>query len=192
MTIHSLQPRMSYEQAMRKLNGSGPFGWMRRWLIGPLRGVAGIYLPYHLYKVTIDDRGRQSICYYAVDAATGTLDPYQFAAPPAPHAWVEVETRNSHPVRLNEGETRKLAADKVRRLLYLRGFFRVANPNITAELVQKEFYIPYWAGFYGDQQNLSLTVLNAVRQTVEGSKARRLIETWLLEPDSRRELNLAF
>ena len=55
-----------------------------------------------------------------------------------------------------------------------------------------EFYIPYWAGFYGDEDNLSLIVLNAVRQTVEGNKVRRLVKTWLLERGPQRELNPAF
>jgi len=52
-------------------------------------------------------------------------------------------------------------------------------------------FIPYWVGFYGDEHNLNLTVLNAVRRTVEGSKARRLVKSWLSERDSHCELNLA-
>lgn len=191
MTIRSLQSRMSYELAMRKLSASGPSGLLQRWLRGPLRGVAEIYLPYRLYRVTVDDRGRRSVHYYAIDAAAGTLDPYAFPTPPALNEWVEVETRNFHPVRLDEDQTRKLAAEKVCRIVYLRGFFRVTNPSITAELVRTEFYIPYWAGFYGQPQNVSLTVLNAVRLTVEGSKARRLIETWLRQPAPESPLAVA-
>ncbi|HEY6251765.1 MAG TPA: hypothetical protein VI685_17545 [Candidatus Angelobacter sp.] len=192
MTIYSFQRRMSYQEALSKLSAKGMLGGLRRWMSGPLRGVAEIYLPYRLYRVTVDDRRLQNLHYYAVDAAAGTLDPYEFATPPAADAWAEVESRNFHPARLNEAETEKLVTEKVRRLLYSRGFFRLVNPNITAELVQSEFYIPYWAGFYGDEQNISVTVLNAIRQTVEGSKVRRLIKTWLLERDSQRELNLAF
>ena len=67
----------------------------------------------------------------------------------------------------------------------------IVNPSIRAELIRPEFYIPYWVGFYGDEHNLSLTVLNAVRRTVEGSKARRLMKAWLSERDPQRELNLA-
>jgi hypothetical protein len=192
MAIQSLQWRMSYEEALRKLSATGPLGGLRRWISGPLRGIAEIYLPYRLYKVGVNDPSLQSVHHYAVDATAGTLDPYEFAKPPAADEWMEVETRNFHPARLNETETRKLVTEKVRRLLYSRGFFRVVNPSITAELVQSEFYIPYWAGFYGDEKNMSLTVLNAVRQTVEGKKARWLIKAWLLERDSQRDLNLAF
>ena len=182
MAILSLQRGMSYEEALRKLRARA--AGLRRWISGPLRGVAEIYLPYRLYRVTVDDSRLRRVRYYAVDAATGKLDPYEFAVPPAPDEWTEVDTRNFHPARLDEGQTNKLVIEKVRRLLYSRGFFRVVNPNIGAELIQSEFYIPYWAGFYGDEQNLSITVLNAVRQTVEGNKVRRLVTTWLLERDS--------
>lgn len=170
---------MEYADALRKLGTADGLGLLRRWLSGSLCGIAEIYLPYRLYKVMLDDRRIQSVRYYAVDATTGTLDPYEFATAPGEDAWIELETRNFHPVRLGESETRKIIVEKVRRLLYSRGFFRLANPNITADLVTPEFYIPYWAGFYGGEQNLSATVLNAVRQTVEGSKMRRAVQTWL-------------
>lgn len=183
---------MSYQEALTRLSASGPLNGLRRWINGPLRGVAEIYLPYRLYRVRVDDRRFQNAHYYALDAAAGTLDPYEFAEPPAADMWAEVETHNIHPTRLDESHTQRLAVDKVRRLLYSKGFFRFHNPRITAELARDEFYIPYWAGFYGDQQNIGITVLNALRRTVEGSKARHLVKTWLLEGDSKRELNLAF
>ena len=182
MAILSLQRRMSYEEALRQLSARA--AGLRRWISGPLRGVAEIYLPYRLYRVTVDDRRLRSVRYYAVDAAAGKLDPYEFANPPALGESIAVETRNFHPAYLDEDQTNKLVTEKVRRLLYSRGFFRVINPNITAELIQSEFYIPYWAGFYGHDQNISITVLNAVRRTVEGNKVRRLVKTWLLTSDS--------
>lgn len=183
---------MGYEAALRWLSRSAGKGILGRCLRGPLRGVAEIYIPYRLYKVTADDRANISVRCYAVDAAVGTLDPYEFVTPPEPDAWVEVETRNFHPLRLSESRTRTALTEKVRRLLYSRGFFRLANPRITAELIKPQFYMPYWAGFYGDEKNISVTVLSAVRQTVEGGKVRRLVEAWLLERDSHQELKLAF
>jgi hypothetical protein len=192
MKICSLARTMGYEAALRKLNARGTLAILRRCFTGPLRGVAEIYLPYRAYKATVNDRRIQSTFYYAVDAAEGTLDPYEFDARPRTDAWIEIETRNVHPVRLDEDQTRKIVLEKVRRSLYTRGFFRLSHPEITAELIQQELYIPYWAGFYGTGQNVSLAVLNAVRQTAEGGKVRRLVETWLLEHDAQHELNLAF
>ena len=175
MTICALQNKTDYELALRKLGVSG----VSRWLNGPLQGVAEIYLPYRLYKVTVGDRGVQSARFYAGDAASGTLDPYEFITLPEAEAWVEVQTRNVHPARLDESESRRLILEKVRRLLFSRGFFRIVNPQITAELVKPEFYVPYWVGFYGSAQNLRTTVLDGVRQTIEGSKARHLVQAWL-------------
>jgi hypothetical protein len=180
MTICSLQSRTGYELALRKLNASGTLGVFHRWLRGPLRGIAEIYLPYRLYKVTLEDRRVRSLRYYAMDAAAGTLDPYEFVTLPKPEAWAEVQTRNLHPVKLEESETRKLTLEKVRRLLFSRGFFQLVNPQISAELVKPEFYIPYWAGFYGNDQNVRVTVMDGVRQTIEGSKVRQLVQAWLL------------
>jgi hypothetical protein len=192
MKIRSLQRGMGYEAALRALNAPGPLAVLRRRFTGPLRGIAEIYLPYRAYKVTVSDRQVPSAFYYAVDAAVGTLDPYQFDAPLAPDAYTDVETRNVHLVRLDENQTSELAIEKVRRSIYARGFFRLSHPEITAELIQPEFYIPYWAGFYGAGQNASLTVLNAVRQTVEGSKVGRLVETWLLDGNPLHEPHPTF
>jgi hypothetical protein len=153
-------------------------------------GMAEIYIPYRLYQATLLDRRLKIIRYYAVDSATGTLDPYEFAVPPQPDAWIELETPNVHPVRLDEGLTNNMVVEKVRRFLYARGFFRLTNPTITAELIKPDFYIPYWAVFCGDQQNVRATVIDAVRQTVEGSKARQLVETWLLDSNGNSGLRV--
>jgi hypothetical protein len=108
------------------------------------------------------------------------LDPYEFVKSPEAHQ-CEVEARNCYPVRLAENETRSLAVQKVRRLLFSRGFFRLCDPQLAAALIISELYLPYWVGFYGDEQNVSLQILNSVRETMEGSKIRRLLQTWLLE-----------
>jgi hypothetical protein len=181
MTICTLQHKMTSELALRRLDSSGGFNAVGRWLDGPLRGMAEIYIPYRLYKVTFEDRGVRRAWYYAIDAASGTLDPYEFASLPEPQEWTDVEARNCYPVRLAENETRSLAVQKLRRLLFSRGFFRLASPQLTAELINSEFYLPYWIGFYGDEQNVNLKVLNAVRETMEGSKIRQLLQAWLLE-----------
>jgi hypothetical protein len=186
MAIQSLQRNVNYEEALRKL-GSGPLSRLRRWISGPLRGIAEIYIPYRLYAVTVDDRHLQSVLHYAVDTAVGTLDPYEFDTPPEPNSWIKLETGNFHPVRLDKTRTEKLVIEKVRRLLYSRGFFRLANPSITAGLIEPEFHIPYWAGFYGEEQNIRVTVLNAAHQKMEGSKVRQLVKMWLLERDSQSD-----
>lgn len=175
MTISSLQSATSSDWAQRNLSH------LSSWWSGRLRGIAAIYLPYRLYHVVVHDHGSAKARYFAVDAVAGTLDPYEFPAAPEPGCWTEVETRNCHPVTLEESETKELAIEKVRRLLFSRGFFRVAHPQITAELIHPAFYIPYWVGFYGDERNVSIKVLNAIRQTLEGNKVRHVVKAWLME-----------
>ena len=170
---------MARDLALRRLTPPGVRGTVHRWITGKLLALAEVYVPYRLYQITVQDRRVHSSRYYAVDAAAGTLDPYEFAAPPSPEAFVEVDTRNCHPVRLDEKQTNRVALEKVRRLIFSGGFFRLANPSISANLIQPEFYMPYWAGFYGDEQSLKVVVFNAIRQTQEGSKVRQLLQEWL-------------
>jgi hypothetical protein len=176
MTICILPHKVDRALALRRLDSMG----IRRWLSGPLRGIGEIYVPYRLYRVTVEDRSVRRDSYYAIDAASGALDPYEFVNSPVVHE-SEVEARNCYPIRLAENETRSLAVQKVRRLLFSRGFFRLAYPQLAAALITSELYLPYWVGFYGDEHNVSLQILNSVRETMEGSKVRRLLQTWLLE-----------
>lgn len=181
MNISSLKSNTSRNQAIRKLMPAGPRGLVRAWLNGKLRGLADVYIPYRLYQLTIHDRRLESTRYYAVDAAMGVLDAYEFLAPPPDEMFVELATRNCHPVQLDETRTRQLAVHQVRRLVFSSGLFRVSDPVFAVRLLRPDFYIPYWLGFYGEQQNLRVVVLNAVRHTYEGTKVRRLVENWLKE-----------
>ena len=179
MVIRSLRPALSEEEARRVLAPSGVSGWLQRWRKGPLLGLAAVYIPYRLYRIEIDDRGRKGTRYYAIDAAAGNLDPYEFAGPSGAEDLVEVTTRNALPSVVDEVSTCMLAIESIRRQVYLTGFFRLRNPSIAAEPAQAEFHVPYWVGFYGDPRNLSITVIEAVRKSIEGAKVRRVLSTWL-------------
>lgn len=181
MICESFPSNMTRDAALRKFLPPGRRGLTRRWLYGNLMVLAEVYIPHRLYEVTIHDRGAQLKRYFAVDATSGTLDPYEFAAAPEPEELIKVETRNCHPVLLVEQQTQQLAIEAVRQSLYAKGFFRLNNPVITAYLVRAEIYMPYWAGFFGYEEKLELVMLNAVRQTYEGSKLRRLTQEWLLD-----------
>lgn len=178
MTISTLRPTIESQPARDKL-----MPW-NGWLPSTLRGFAKIYLPYRMYRVATRDRHVENFRYFALDAVAGTLDAYEFASVPEAGCWAEIETRNCHPITLKESQTREFAIEKVRRLLFSRGFFRLAYPQITAELVHPDFYIPYWVGFYGNERNIRIRVLDAVRQTVEGNKVRQIVRAWLMEDSS--------
>ncbi|MCU1255615.1 MAG: hypothetical protein JWM83_1914 [Candidatus Angelobacter sp.] len=178
--IRTLQSAVDRELAWRSLSPQGPLGIVRRWRTGKLLAVSDIYIPYRLYHVKVDDHRVHSTRFLAVDAISGALDPYEFAESPLQGRCAEVEAKNYLPARLAEDKTRALVLEKVRRMLFSTGFFRLVKPAITTDLIG-EFYIPYWAGFYGEVHNVSVMMLNAVRGTIEGSKASSLVKTWLLE-----------
>jgi hypothetical protein len=183
MMIRSLQSVVDRELAWRSLSPRGPLGIVRRWRAGKLLGLGNLYIPYRLYQVKVDDHRVHCTRFLAVDAISGGLDPYEFPESPMPASYAEVETANYLPARLGEDETRALVLEQMRRLVFSAGFFRLVKPAITAA-VMGEFYIPYWAGFYGQLHDVSVLMLNAVRGTIEGSKASNLVKTWLLEHPS--------
>jgi len=163
---------------MRVLAPPGILGGLQRWQRGRLRALAPVYIPYCLYKIVINDRGAQAERYYAVDAACGILDPYEFSTPPEV---VEVTTRNALPMMVDERQTRERAIEKIRRHLYSTGFFRLRNPAIAAELTGPEFHVPYWVGFLGTERDVKIMVVDAVRHRVEGGKVRLLLQEWLMD-----------
>jgi hypothetical protein len=179
--IRSLQSGLTRELALRRLSPPWPFGILRRWMTGKLLGVSEIYIPYRLYSLNIQGRSARNIRFLAVDAATGTLDPYEFSAEPSQSRCLEVETRNRLPIRLDQNETHALVLEKVRRLLFSKGAALTGAPTIAAECVGPEFYIPYWAGFFGEELNVRVLMLNAVRGTMEGNKIAGAVKAWLLE-----------
>lgn len=181
MQIRSIQSEVTHELAWQRLSSAGASGILRRWMTGRLLGIADIYIPYHLYKVQMDDRRVSTRRLLAVDALSGNLDPFEFAESPMQDRCVHVETRNYLPVQLSEAETHTLALAKFRRLLFSAGFFRLAKPEIAIELIEPALYIPYWAGFYGEEQSVRILALDAVRGTIEGSKVTNSVKAWLLE-----------
>jgi hypothetical protein len=177
MQIRSIQSEVTHELAWQRLSSAGASGILRRWMTGRLLGIADIYIPYHLYKVQMDDRRVSTRRLLAVDALSGNLDPFEFAEPPMQDRCVHVETRNYLPVQLSEAETHTLALAKFRRLLFSAGFFRLAKPEIAIELIEPAL----WAGFYGEEQSVRILALDAVRGTIEGSKVTNSVKAWLLE-----------
>lgn len=194
MRILSLRSNVARDEALQKL---AP-GFIRQWLSGRLASVAEIYIPYRLYEVIIEDRRLRSTTHFAIDAATGALDPYGFSAAPSSDAFVEVETRNCHPVCVDEKRTSQMASAAGRRSAFRHGFFRLAEPSITAHL-RNEFYVPYWAGFYstrlrgnaGDEATVTLAVINAMSGSYEGGKIRKIIQEWLMNGEKLLENEFA-
>ena len=55
---------------------------------------------------------------------------------------------------------------------------------IYVELVESALFIPYWAGFYGQEHSVRVLMLDAIRGTIEGGKITSSVKGWLLESQS--------
>lgn len=152
---------------------------LRNFVVGPLRSVADFYIPFRIYRVEIENRGEKTSHIFGLDAVTGSLDLYTWEALPDESETSLLDTRNRLPVALSGEDAQRMVTDKVRRLIFMQGFFRVSNFRITAELVPGEIYIPYWAAFRGHGIRASVSVLDAVRRKMEGSRVREMLRNWL-------------
>jgi hypothetical protein len=174
-TIRSLRPRVSQDDAIAAF-GRGLGSLVR----GPLQRVAAVYLPFRFFEVEVENRGRVTRSCYAADAVTGTLDLFEFPAPPSEPEVVTLASANSVPVLVDEARALELIASKVERAVFLAGFFRVHNLHVRARRLPADVHVPYWLGFFGGGDQATLRVMDAVRRQMEGSKARALFEDWLM------------
>jgi hypothetical protein len=92
---------------------------------------------------------------------------------------VSVETWNRAEPLLDPFWARELLTEKIRRMLFQRGFFRIRDLSIRAEPISLDLHIPYWIGFYDAGGRVRLRVLDAVRGTFEGGKAQAFFHDWL-------------
>jgi len=181
--IRSLKPNVTREQAIRQFTSRGPTALFRNAAFGRLRSVADLYIPFRLFRVQITNRGSTEERLVALDAVSGTLDLYQFDHPPTDAETIWLETRN-HPLpALAHTVAVEQVVAKLRRVLYSRGFFKMRGLQITAVPLQDDLHIPYWVGFRGTNGRARVSVIDAVRRSLEGAKVRRLVETWLAASD---------
>lgn len=180
-TITSLRPRMDKSGAVAAIEGRGLARAWRHATLGPLRGVAEMYVPFHLYRVTVFKNGERTTRLMAIDAVTATLDPYSFDSVPQGEELVEVNSRNRPPALVSAEECCAKLLAKVERVLFQTGFFKIRKLKLEAELLSTSLHVPYWIGFFGAGAEVRLFVLDAVRGRPEGAKLRVLVRNWLQE-----------
>lgn len=178
VTIDSLRPNVSLEEARRLLATDGLEGMFRYLRLGRFRCLTQFYIPFDVFDLQIHRNSSMERGLIAVDAVNGTLDPYSFEHPPIDTDCVTLETRNTIPRMMALARSQKNAEERVRRLLYQRGFFRISALKITATRQPLEMCVPYWVGFFGSDSQLRMAVIDAVRRRVEGAKVRDLLRQW--------------
>jgi hypothetical protein len=190
----SLKPHVTHDEAvaafqrgsnslLRRVGGhlAGRLGGVAELCASPLRSVADVYVPYHVFRVEIVERKRQQTSYVAVDALRGMLDPYQFERPLEAADLVTISSRNRIPATLGVDAASQVVIDAVRRILFQTGVYRLRAPRILVHHEPLDLHVPYYLGFYGGGTIARLRVLDAVRRRFEGGKARALFEGWLAD-----------
>ena len=178
-TISSLRPNVSCEDAVLQFQRPGVAAQVRSLFRGPLRSVALVHIPFRLFRIEISNRGTRELRWLALDAVTGSFDPYSFEAEIAPGSLVCVATRNHPMATMSCEEAERVVIEKVRRLVFGSGFFRIRDLSIHTQAVPLDFHVPYWVGFFGSGQAARFAVIDAVRRCFEGPKVRSFFYEWL-------------
>ena len=178
-TLQVLRPNVTREEASEQFSRGLP-GWLRRATQGPLRLLADVYVPFYLFRIEITNGRRTEARVMGIDAIVGSLDPYEFDDSDSAQLTL-IDSSNFLPPRLPENQAAQQCVEKVRRILFNRGFFRMQHPSVAASYACKIWWVPYWVAFYGKDSALSLSVIDAVRRRFEGAKVRALLKDWLQE-----------
>jgi hypothetical protein len=177
-SIQTLKPNVSQTDAFRKFSAFGPGALLRQLRLGPLQRIAQVYVPFHLYRVDYD-LGREHLSrLFALDAVEGSLDLFEFPEMPKQDELSQVETRNALPANLSDDSAQELLREKVLRVIFQQGFFKLRDANLTTNRVPLDLYLTYWLAFHGTN-TVRCRVLDARRGRIEGAKAAALFENWL-------------
>ncbi len=176
--IQTLKPNVTQQEALHAFSGVGPSTLYWRMRSGPLRRIADVYVPYWLYRVQYNLGREAHATLFAIDAVNGSLDLFTFPNAPDAKDLVSIHTRNRVPPSLQHASAEALLRQKVLRVIFQQGFFKVRDLRLEITLQPLGLHVPYWLGFYGHAA-ARCRVLNAVRRRMEGAKASVLFESWL-------------
>jgi hypothetical protein len=178
-TIRSLKPSVSRDDAIRAFSSRGfanSFWQMRN---GPLQRIADAYVPCWIYGVRYELGSMTQTRFFALDAVDGSLDLFEFPRLPGPQEFLSVETRNSLRPSLTEARAEELLRERVLRVIFQQGFFKLHERGLAVIREPLELNLPYWLGLYGARGVVRCRVMDAVRRRVEGAKACAFFEQWL-------------
>ena len=186
LRISALRANVSREEAIAQMRGSGLTRIAANAISGPVRMIADAYVPFRLFSADIFNAEAHERQWLAIDAVEGALDAYGFDGPIRGEALTEIDSRNVLPGMLSGERAAEMLKDKVRRMIFGRGFFRMRDLRIEIADAGMEFYVPYWLAFRGHGARASVMVMDAVRRRMEGAKARAVFREWLVRGEEKR------
>jgi len=179
IAIRSLRPNVTWDEALQTFTAPGAASLYWKMRGGSLQRIADAYIPFRTYRVRYPIGGVQHMHLFALDAVEGSLDLFEFSTLPGDAETVLVSTRNYPAPVLSETRGEQLLRDKVLRVIFQQGFFKLRRIELETERLPGEIHLPYWLGLYSRRDGLRCRVMDAVRRRVEGAKASALFEHWL-------------
>ena len=176
--IRVLKPNVNQNDALRAFSAPGLSALYWRARRGPLQHIADVYVPYRIYHVSYEVRGSKYARIFALDAVEGSLDVFAFPHVPRDEDLITLDTRNRLASSLDSSRAAALLYEKVLRVIFQQGFFKLSEPKLQLSPEPTEVHVPYWLAFYG-RRVLRCRVLDAVRRRIEGAKASAFFEQWL-------------
>jgi hypothetical protein len=177
--IRTLKPNVTQDEAVRTFSARGLSSLYWRMRSGPLRKIAGVHVPFHLYRVRYQLGRTPYARLFAIDAVDGSLDLFEFPKVPGDRELLSVDGRNCLTSGLPEEREVELLREKVLRIVFQQGFFKLRELRLDITREPCEIYLPYWLGFYGGGETVRCRALDAVRRRIEGAKASAFFEQWL-------------
>jgi hypothetical protein len=177
--IRTLKPNVTQDEAVRTFSARGLSSLYWRMRSGPLQKIAGAYVPFHLYRVRYQLGRTPYARLFAIDAVDGSLDLFEFPKVPDDRELLSIDGRNCLTSGLPEEREVELLREKVLRIVFQQGFFKLRELRLNITREPCEIYLPYWLGFYGGGETVRCRVLDAVRRRIEGAKASAFFEQWL-------------
>jgi hypothetical protein len=174
--LHALKPNVTQEEALKAFSGAAISALYWRMRSGPLRRIADAYVPYYLYRVKYAGAPARL---FAIDAVDGSLDLFEFPRIPVEPELLALEDRNRLQATLSEERAAELLRDKVLRVIFQQGFFKIRDARLEITPVHCQLHLPYWLGFHERHGLVHCRVMDAVRRRMEGAKASAFFEQWL-------------
>jgi hypothetical protein len=177
--IRTLKPNVTQEEAVRTFSALGLSALYWRIRSGPLQKIAGAYVPFRFYRVRYELGRTPHTRLFALDAVDGSLDLFEFPRIPDERQLLSVDGRNRLAPSLPEDRAVELLREKVLRIVFQQGFFKLRQLRLEITREPSDIYLPYWLGFYGGGETVRCRVMDAVRRRIEGAKASAFFEQWL-------------
>lgn len=177
--ILAMPVNVSQPEALAAFGDASLSGLYWRAARGPLQKLALMYLPFFLYHVSYEVGAARHSRWFALDRVQGALDLFEFPSEPAREQLIQVESRNHVLPSLDVAAAEIVLREKLLRIIFQQGFFRVRDLRLQIQKSAIEFSMPYWLGLYGPDGGLRCRVMDAVRRRMEGEKAVELFENWL-------------